>query len=490
MWWLPGTVGGEPRQGRGVTTGAYVPDPTILTDPQLVEREVRAVAGMDCHRPTVVLDTCVLLADPEALHAFPGSAIVLPLTVIEELDAHKTRQDDLGHAARTVIRAIETLRVTAPDGTLRDAVALPGDATLRIEPNGLRHDLLEEWGLSAAKADNRILAAALGLVPYGPVKLVTTDCAFRIKAAQLGLETSDYVPSGVPAESVGAIATIDVSSSLIDQLFADHSVMVDAAAEVNEEISSLSMNQGAVLRAGSQSVLVRRTAHCLVKLPTDQSAWELRPRSKEQRFALDLLMDTDVPVVALGGRAGTGKTAVCLAAALEQCFEPAHKRYERLMILRPLVAVGRQDVGYLPGTLEEKLGVWFEAIVDCMVALSDGLSYREANEQLAMWAEQDLLTMESVTFLRGRSLQRTFVIVDECQNLEVTSVRTILTRLGEGSKAVLLGDTSQLDNPFVTSRTCGHAVATAALAGSELFGAVNLIQGERSAVADLAAARL
>jgi PhoH-like ATPase len=185
-----------------------------------------------------------------------------------------------------------------------------------------------------------------------------------------------------------------------------------------------------------------------------------------------------------------GKTLLALAAGLEQVFEPTSNRYDRLMILRPVVAVGRQELGFLPGDLESKLGPWFEAVVDAMVALGDNVSHRQAKDIIGGWVHEGKLTLEAVTYLRGRSLQHTYVLVDEVQNLEPSVAKTILTRLGQGSKAVLVGDTTQIDSPFLSERTNALSVLADSFAGEELFGHVALMKGERSAIADLAAARL
>jgi PhoH-like ATPase len=220
-----------------------------------------------------------------------------------------------------------------------------------------------------------------------------------------------------------------------------------------------------------------------------QTAWGLEPKNTEQMFALNLLLDPDVSIVALSGAAGTGKTILAVAAALEQTFERA-PRYKRVTILRPVISVGGQDLGFLPGDVRDKLGPWFENIVDAMVRLSEGLTHKQARERLDAWVEEERLTMEAVTFLRGRSLQDTLVIVDEAQNLEASTIKTILTRLAEGSKAVLTGDVEQIDNPYLSTYDNGLSVLAGAFAGEPQFGQVVLREGRRSAAANLAALRL
>ena len=441
----------------------------------------------------VVLDTCVLLADPEALFAFGDAQVVVPLTVIEELDQQKTRMDDVGRAARTTVRTIEELRV-ANGGDIRRAVPLATGGSVRIEINGLRVDALRKAGLDPAKEDNRILAAALGLQEQTPhVKVVSADAALRIKAAQLGLVAEDYHRTRSGGRTTGALGwqTVAVTRALVDALYDLGSIALDDLGDTDAAaLSYLRINEFAVLQSGQSSALARRTAGGIAVVPQRLEAWGLRPRSKEQRFALDLLLDEEVRVVGLSGHAGTGKTILALAAGLEQVFEPASARYDRMMILRPIVSVGRQELGFLPGTLEEKLGPWMEAITDAVVALGDDISHRQARELLAAWVGEGKLTMEAVTYLRGRSLQNTFVLVDEAQNLEPTTLKTILTRIGQGSKVVLVGDTSQIDSPYLSDRNNALSVLADAFAGEALFGHLVLTQGERSAVADLAAARL
>jgi PhoH-like ATPase len=214
-------------------------------------------------------------------------------------------------------------------------------------------------------------------------------------------------------------------------------------------------------------------------------AWGLRPRNKEQRFAIELLLDPQISVVALDGRAGTGKTLLAIATGLEQVVE--QHRYERVAVYRPLVPVGRADVGFLPGGLEEKLDPWMSAIHDAIVALSDGTNANNAGKLIEELTSRGQLSLESVTFLRGRSLQRQLIIVDEAQNLEPTTLKTILTRVGEGTKVIFTGDTSQIDAPYLGESNNALAVLTNAFAGQSCFGHITLTSCERSDVASLAA---
>jgi PhoH-like ATPase len=435
----------------------------------------------------VVLDTCVLLADPFSLYAFGDADIVIPLTVIEELDGHKNRLDDVGRAARAVVRDLERLRVDG-GGDFREPVALPTGGTIRVAINGLLLDRVAALGLNPDKADNRILAAALGLTEHdgARVKIVSADVALRIKASQFGLIAEDYhrASKGRDALGVRGWHKVDTDRQLIDSLYANGAIEIPAAFD------GMVTNEYVVLSAGSSSALARVFGDRMHLVERRRQVWGLNARSKEQIFALDLLMDPDVAVVALSGFAGTGKTILALAAGLEQVMEPAldrRSRYDKLAIYRPVVAHGKADLGFLPGGLEEKLSPWMAAILDNVTALTEHRSYADARRVVDEMVAQGRLSLESVTFLRGRSLQNQFVIVDEAQNLEVPTLKTLLTRVAEGTKIVFTGDLAQIDTPYVSAHNNALAVLMEAFAGQECFGAITLCKGERSRVADLAA---
>jgi PhoH-like ATPase len=439
----------------------------------------------------MVLDTSVLISDPDCIGAFPQADTVIPLVVVEELDQHKSRLDDVGRAARAVIRAIEELRV-ANGGDIRSPVDLPGGGTLRIETNGLHLNEIREHGLDPTKNDNRILAASLGQAVHAPTVVVSNDAALRIKAAQLGLEAMEHQRlRGRSAEErpVGW-CTIEVSAAAIDAIYLDpHGIDVAALPAADaERLGDELDHRYAVLRAGSQSVLVRHEDGTLEAMSRVPEPWGLRPRSKEQQFALDLLLDPEVRIVALDGMAGTGKTLLALAAGLEQVIETG--LYDKLSIYRPVVPVGKAELGFLPGSLDEKLDPWMTAVHDALVALTERRSHADARAVLDELTERDKLSLEAVTYLRGRSLQGTYVLVDEAQNLEPTTLKTILTRVGEGTKVVFTGDTSQIDAPYLSEHNNAVSVLIDAFAGERLFGHVRLAHCERSEVASLAALRL
>lgn len=460
-----------------------LPGPSTVAPPEPSPVRISTLGGGAPARvrTKVVVDTSVLIADPVCIDTIDDSDLVIPLTVIEELDGLKRRPDDVGRAARAALRRLEELRI-ANGGTLAEP-ADNGSSTVQIEINGIQRHRLREHGLDDDIADNRIIGAALGQADLGPTTMLSNDAGLRIKAAHLGLAAAEHLPTRRHHDTVATgWSTIEVAHDVIDQLYTGSAV--DAADVAGADI--LRRNEFGVLRAGSQSALTRRIGdHLTVLSNTAPEAWGLRPRSKEQRFSLELLLDPSIEVVALDGRAGTGKTVLAIAAGLEQVVE--QQRYERLAVYRPLVPVGRADVGYLPGGLDEKLDPWMAAIHDAIVSLTDLGSSRDARHQIDELTGRGQLSLESVTFLRGRSLQRQMVIIDEAQNLEPTTLRTILTRVGEGTKVVFTGDTSQIDAPYLGESNNALAVLSAAFADQVCFGHVTLTTCERSDVASLAA---
>ncbi len=438
-------------------------------------------------RTRLVLDTSVLISDPTCVVAFGESDVVIPLTVVEELDGLKRRLDDVGRSARAALRALEELRVRH-GGSLAHPVPTDAGGTLQIEINNVRKHLLVEHGLDPSVPDNRIIGAAIGQSELGPTTMVSNDAALRIKAAHLGVAAAEHQLARRDDERPAAgWSTIETPHELIDCLYAAGAIAIEAlAADTGLPASSFEQNEFAVLRCGSQSALVRVVGDDFVLLPSAvPEAWGLRPRSKEQRFALELLLDPTISVIALDGRAGTGKTILAIAAGLEQVVE--ENRFERLAVYRPLVPVGRADVGFLPGGLDEKLDPWMAAIHDAVVALTDRGNINDARDLVDELTERGQLSLESVTFLRGRSLQRQMVVIDEAQNLEPTTLRTILTRVGDGTKVVFTGDTSQIDAPYLAESNNALSVLSAAFAGQRCFGHITLTACERSDVASLAA---
>jgi PhoH-like ATPase len=436
-----------------------------------------------------VLDTCVLLADPRALYRFDEHEVVLPLVVVEELDRQKTRMDEVGRNARTALRMIEELRERSSSG-LREPVGLPGGGKMRVEGNHVDTQLPRY--LDPDKPDHRILAVALAIRGI----LVTKDGALRIKGSQLGVDVEDYRADTVQVdEHHTGIAELEVDAGLLHLLHRDGKAQLSA----DHSDDALTTNQCLVLRSGRSASGLARVVHVDVdgdaivqRVSGNPRAFGVSPRDVRQTFALDLLTDPTVPCVSLMGMAGTGKTFLALAAGLEQVIEA--RAYRRLSVYRPLVAVGRQEVGYLPGDLDEKLQPWMAAVHDNLYSLfrrdDEGGAWandhRHTQSAVDALLERGQLEMAAITYLRGRSITDEFVIVDEAQNLELPTLKVILTRMATGSKVVFCGDLSQVDNPYI-SPFGGMAALIEKLKGTELFGHVTMAKGVRSPLAELAA---
>ena len=350
-----------------------------------------------------------------------------------------------------MLRRIEGYR-NAAGGDLRTRCPLPGGGTLRVELNGVQTSLLREHGLDPEKPDNRIVGAALGLAPADRegVRVVSNDTALRVKAATFGLSATEHDPLGTVDRGPHGAGwrEIDVDPSIIDAVYSGGPIPGDGRRR--DRPPAWSTSSPCCTRAASP----RSCGACadgIRLVPTDLVAWDLRPRNKEQRFALDLLLDDDVRVVALDGPAGTGKTLAAVAAGLQLCVEEG--RFARMCVYRPVVPVGKADLGYLPGTLDEKLDPWMAAITDAVYALTDDRSRDDASRVLEEIRARGQLTMESVTHLRGRTLHNSFVLVDEAMNLSPQVGKTILTRIAADSKVVFTGDTSQIDAAFLSEQT-------------------------------------
>jgi PhoH-like ATPase len=430
---------------------------------------------------TYVLDTCVLLADPTAPLRFEEHGVVLPLVVIEELDRQKGRMDEVGANARRAIRFLEEMGASRPGG-LREAIALPSGGTLRIEPNGIAGNRLPEI-LDPRTPDHRLLTTCLSLADHGtPTVLVTKDAALRIKAAQLGVTVQDYRADTVAVdESYSGVAEVAVGPEVVDRLYAEGKV---ALPEVG-----LLVNQFVVLKGGPShsalgQVVQSEPEAVAVRVPGSRRAFGIESKNLRQAFALDLLLNPDIPAVTVMGPPGTGKTFLALAAGLEQVLEAG--RYRKVSVYRPLIAVGRQEVGYLPGDLDEKLAPWMAAIHDNLFALFADGGPSAAQHALEELLERGELEMAAITYLRGRSITGEFVIIDEAQNLELPTLKVILTRIGADAKVVLCGDFTQVDNPYV-SPFGGTAALIEKLKGHPLFGHVTLERTVRSPLAEMAA---
>ena len=434
-------------------------------------------------RRTLVFDTSVVMDDPLAHLAYPGNDIVIPLTVVDELDGGKKKPGSAGRNAREFLNTLwDTCR--DDDGCWRsDAVPTEDGSTLRVAVNGVNGAALEHAGLSATKADHRIIGTALGLHPsVSPVVVVSADTGLRIKAETLGQPAIEHTPvTRMEHTGIHYVAAPQGVNSFPDKMrFSDLPTIDDEQVGENEFV----IIEGTALT-------YRRSGRMLKKVNSKANPWGFKARNKEQAFALDLLTDDEVPLVALKGSAGTGKSLLAIAAGLDAVVEQA--RFSQLLILRPMMSVGQQEIGFLPGDISEKTAPWFDMVMDVLMAPRKGeptRTYTDAKGILDDLIESGKVSLQPVTFLRGRTLHNTFVVLDEAQNLSNLTVKTVLSRLGEGSKAVLTGDPGQIDDPYLTPATCGLNTAITALSGSALFGHVTFAKGERSQMANLVADRM
>jgi PhoH-like ATPase len=422
------------------------------------------------HHRTFVLDTSVLLADPLALLRFEEHEVVVPVVVITELEG-KRAHPELGYFARQALRLLDDLRVE--NGRLDEPVPV-GEVggTVRVELNHTDPSVLPAGFRPAGRSDNdtTILAVARNLAEEGArVTLVSKDLPMRVKASAVGLVVEEYRGPGKVDAGFTGMTEVNVSGELVDELYeADRIDLVEAR--------DLPCNTGLVLVSDRGSALGRVTPEKQVRLVRgDRDAFGLHGRSAEQRIALDILLDPDVGIVSLGGRAGTGKSALALCAGLEAVME--RRQHRKVVVFRPLYAVGGQDLGYLPGSESEKMNPWGQAVFDTLGALVTGDVVDEI-------MDRGMLEVLPLTHIRGRSLHDAFVIVDEAQSLERNVLLTVLSRVGQGSRVVLTHDVAQRDNLRV-GRYDGVASVIEALKGHPLFAHVTLSRSERSPIAAL-----
>ena len=424
---------------------------------------------------TYVVDTSVLLSDPWALRKFAEHDVVLPVVVISELEG-KRHHPELGWFARQALRFLEELRATYE--ALDQPVPVNVDGgTLRVELNHQDQSLLPS-AFRGPEGDHRILACALNLAHEGKdTVLVTKDVPLRVKAGAVGVQADEYHAQDVVLTGYTGMATVQTSSDVIDALYRDGEVMLDGIhTEKGTAVEELPVHCGLTLVAGAQSALGRITAEGVVELVRgDSNAFGLQGRSAEQRIALDLLMDPNIGIVSIGGRAGTGKSALALCAGLEAVLERGEHR--RIVVFRPMYAVGGQSLGYLPGTESDKMNPWAQAVYDTL----EGLVSENVMDEVH---ERGLIEVLPLTHIRGRSLHDAFVIVDEAQSLERNVLLTVLSRLGKGSRVVLTHDVAQRDNLRV-GRHDGVQAVIEKLKGHELFAHITLQRSERSASAEL-----
>lgn len=436
-----------------------------------------------------VLDTNVLLQDPLALFTFGDNEIVIPAVVLEEIDSKKRNMDEIGRNARHVARLLDSFRQL---GHLHQGVTLDTGSVIRVELNHASFQQMQKH-FHEMTNDNRILAVALNLQAEQqhapekrPVILVSKDALMRIKADALGLKAEDFLSDRVVREHARIYAgyeKLTVASEVIQTYYAKRKLPISQLIpnrsffphqfiilqdELNPSVSAM----GKVDAEG-------KTLEML--LINEESVWGIKPRNAQQRMALELLLRADIPLVTLTGKAGTGKTLLALAAGLVQIED--WQMYKKLLVARPIVPLGK-DIGFLPGEKEEKLRPWMQPIYDNLEFL---FNTKKAGELDKILAGMGSIQVEALTYIRGRSIPGQFIIVDEAQNLTKHEVKTILTRVGEGSKIVLMGDPEQIDHPYLDASSNGLAYVVELFKHVQLAGHIRLEKGERSVLAQLAA---
>jgi PhoH-like ATPase len=430
-------------------------------------------------RKNYVLDTNVLLHDPRALYAFDDNNVVIPIYVIDEIDTFKKDLSELGRNARQVARMLDNHR---KGGGLGKPVPLDNGGTVMVAL-GSRSPL--DSPRDSHKMDNLILEVAIEVQsadPKVPTILVTKDVNMRIRGDALGLVAVDYEEEAVTLEELYAGSSeVAIAGAEIDKFYADGEVVVDANLMPNQYVLLRNRDNAGQTALGRFDVGRGRVVP-IKKLR--EGVWGIKPRNKEQHYALDLLLNDDVKLVTLVGKAGTGKTLLALAAGLQKVVED--QSFHKLLVSRPIFPLGR-DIGFLPGDIEEKLNPWMQPIYDnieLLLGLSksdrkDGRSYTEL-------FELGFIEVEPLTYIRGRSLPNVFMIVDEAQNLTPHEVKTIITRAGEGTKIILTGDPYQIDNPYIDAESNGLTTVVERFRQHGIAGHITLAKGERSELAELA----
>jgi len=430
------------------------------------QKQTSSPAAAATAERTYVLDTSVLLSDPQAIFRFAEHALVLPVVVISELEA-KRNDPEIGYFARQALRNLDDLRVKHE--RLDFPIAIGDGGSLRVELNHSNMSVLPS-GLQLNDNDSRILAVAMNLANDGlAVTVVSKDLPLRVKAASIGLQAEEYrAELAVDAGYTGQ-ADIDLSSEQMAQLYDNEQLH-------SRLVQDMPVNTGLVIHSDRGSALGRVTGKGEMRLVRgDRDLFGLHGRSAEQRLAIDMLLDQEIGIVSLGGRAGTGKSALALCAGLEAVLEK--QQYRKIMVFRPLYAVGGEELGFLPGDAAEKMNPWAQAVFD---TLGSVVSQNVLDEVL----DRGILEVLPLTHIRGRSLHDAFVIVDEAQSLERNVLLTVLSRIGQNSRVVLTHDVAQRDNLRV-GRHDGVASVIESLKGHPLFGHITLARSERSAIAAL-----
>jgi PhoH-like ATPase len=426
-----------------------------------------------------VLDTSVLLTDPDSIYSFKNSDVLISFKVLEELDKNKNRQDIVGTNARRTIKLLDDFRKKGP---LNEGVRISKGKGLLFVKGYSKEYLPKDLKLEIS--DNEIIASALtesSITPDKKVIMVSRDINMRVKCDALGILCNTYEVSRTISkreELYTGFTTVLVDEQVIENFYKKEDVILNETIEIypNEFVMLVSNSND------KKTALARfkNSKSPLVPLPKKLDLWGVKPRNKEQTFAIDLLMDPSISIVSLIGKPGSGKTLLSIAAGLMQTIGDGKNIYDRMLISRPIQPMGK-DIGFLPGTMEEKMLPWLKPI-------SDNLQYLLGDKSLLEeYTQKGIIEIEALTYIRGRTLANAFIIIDEAQNLTVHEIKTIITRVGENSKIVLTGDIEQIDNIFVNEITNGLTHALENFKEHDVSGHVTLIKGERSRLATLAA---
>ena len=425
-----------------------------------------------------VLDTNVLLHDARAIFAFADNNVIIPIYVLEEVDTFKKDQSELGRNARQIARELDAFR---SEGGLSHPQKMENGGTVRV---ALSKNPPKNPSSDSRSMDQRIIDMAIEVRDADlktPTVLVTKDVNMRVRGDALGLASVDFEPERISIDELyPGNRELLVPSGTIDKFYADGSVVVDAPGLHANEYLTLKDD-------GGKSALTRWDKTAAKAIPVKklrEGVWGIKPRNKEQHFALDLLLNDDVKLVTLVGKAGTGKTLLAIAAGLQKVTE--EQVFSKLLVSRPIFPLGR-DIGYLPGTIEEKLNPWMQPIYDNLeLLLGLNKSDKKEGRSYAELVDLGFVEIEPLTYIRGRSLPNVYMIVDEAQNLTPHEVKTIVTRAGEGTKIILTGDPYQIDHPYLDSSNNGLTTVAERFKNEMIAGHVILTKGERSALAELA----
>ncbi len=436
-------------------------------------------------KKNILLDTSVCLTDSESIFKFENNDIYLPLKVLEEIDKHKKRQDSVGINARKIIRSLDEMRAK---GNLQKGVRLGrGKGILKVVSYEMAHEADFPSDLNINIPDHVIIASAMAIAKLEPKRktiVVSNDINMRVICDSLGLKAQDYKSEEVVTnteELYDGFSQIVVDDETIDQFYLDDKIFLD---EFDLEDENLSPNQYLLL-----SSVANPKKTCLARFEDDQSPlkkiihtsipdWNIKPRNKEQSFAIDMLLDPSIRLVSLIGRAGSGKTLCAIAAGLQQTIS-GDNLYSRLIVSRPIQPMGK-DIGFLPGTMQEKMLPW-------LMPIQDNLKFLMGDKtNLEMYVENGKIEIEALTYIRGRSISDAFIIIDEAQNLTRHEIKTIITRIGENTKIVLTGDIEQIDNIYVNETSNGLAHAVESFKDYKIAGHITFRKGERSELATLA----